>query len=61
MTENAMLMTIDELAKLLHYSPKTIYKKARAARFRPSVSAAVSGFSAVRRFIIGWPIGRWES
>jgi excisionase family DNA binding protein len=35
MTES-MLMTIDELAKLLHYSPKTIYKKAARGEI-PSV------------------------
>ncbi len=28
MSEPMSLMTIEELARLLHYSPKTIYKKA---------------------------------
>ena len=31
-----MLMTIDEVAKLLHYSPKTVYKKAAKGEI-PSV------------------------
>jgi excisionase family DNA binding protein len=28
MTESMTLMTIQEVAELLHYSPKTVYKKA---------------------------------
>jgi excisionase family DNA binding protein len=36
MTEAMSLMTIDEVAKLLHYSPKTIYKKAAKGEI-PSV------------------------
>jgi excisionase family DNA binding protein len=36
MSESTMLMTIDELARLLHYSPKTIYKKAARGEI-PSV------------------------
>lgn len=33
----SILMTIEELAKLLHYSPKTIYKKAAKGEI-PSVA-----------------------
>jgi excisionase family DNA binding protein len=36
MTESMSLMTIQEVAKLLHYSPKTIYKKAAKGEI-PSV------------------------
>ena len=37
MSESTALMTIQELAELLHYSPKTIYKKAAKGEI-PSVS-----------------------
>jgi len=37
MSESTTLMTIQELAELLHYSPKTIYKKAAKGEI-PSVS-----------------------
>ncbi len=36
MTESMSLITIEEVAKLLHYSPKTIYKKAAKGEI-PSV------------------------
>jgi excisionase family DNA binding protein len=36
MNESISLMTIQEVAKLLHYSPKTIYKKAAKGEI-PSV------------------------
>lgn len=36
MAPTTTLMTIEELAKLLHYSPKTIYKKAARGEI-PSV------------------------
>jgi excisionase family DNA binding protein len=36
MTESMKLLTIQEVAKLLHYSPKTIYKKAARGEI-PSV------------------------
>lgn len=37
MTESIKLLTIQEVADLLHYSPKTIYKKAAKGEI-PSVS-----------------------
>ena len=36
MTELITLITIEEVAKLLHYSPKTVYKKAARGEI-PSV------------------------
>ena len=36
MNESTNLMTIEEVAQLLHYSPKTIYKKAAKGEI-PSV------------------------
>jgi excisionase family DNA binding protein len=36
MTEPLTLLTIQEVAKLLHYSPKTVYKKAARGEI-PSV------------------------
>ena len=36
MPDSMSLMTIDEVAKLLHYSPKTVYKKAAKGEI-PSV------------------------
>jgi excisionase family DNA binding protein len=36
MTELMTLITIEEVAKLLHYSPKTVYKKAARGEI-PSV------------------------
>ena len=37
MNEPRMLMTVEEVAALLHYSPKTIYKKAAKGEI-PSVA-----------------------
>jgi excisionase family DNA binding protein len=36
MTEPMTLLTIEEVAKILHYSPKTVYKKAARGEI-PSV------------------------
>jgi excisionase family DNA binding protein len=36
MTDSMTLITIDEVARILHYSPKTVYKKAARGEI-PSV------------------------
>lgn len=53
MSESMKLMTIDEVAELLHYSPKTVYKKAASGEI-PSVP-----ISRRKRLFSREAIGYW--
>ena len=54
MADSFSLMTIEEVATLLHYSPKTIYKKAAKGEI-PSlpISRRKRAFSVEKQFTIG--------
>ena len=53
----AILMTIDEVAKLLHYSPKTVYKKAARGEI-PSIPLSRRKRLFNRETILYWLVNK---